>query len=471
MKKSLWSLAILLFLLFSFSSVSYAEVVKSDDGKSYIVTGENDTLSYDVLSGDLYILKGCTLTTSNQVSIFGNVYVFGTLNNTGTLRISGNLYCLRFIGGGITSVIGSYDYGHVTSTGKFYVNDIVVKTNYLTNPIPSYDGTNVPEQHTHTWVKDHSFKSNCKDTGLVSYRCSECGKTENRTVGPEDHVLTEWAYSAPTCIVSGFRISHCSECNYSEEVKLPATGVHTYGNWSIVQPTCSTNGYRSRQCTECGLSDWVALPATGVHTYSNWIATEAATAYVAGKESRSCSVCGHTESRTTAKLSKKFSKDEKNVKKATDAFFKYARKYDINKMRKCFATPKKVKLFASKKNVAKYIRKHNKDLWYEIRNIKVSKKSATVTVACNYYNAYEAVTESLDDAMYYMASKKRSNSAVDKYQYKRLTYYDNYMADYTDSTFTIKLKKVGKNWKLTNPSRALYNAIHCNYNSAYDDFF
>jgi len=53
MRKHLLSLVVLLLVLllflFSFSSISYAEVVKSKDFMSYIVTGENDTLSEDTL--------------------------------------------------------------------------------------------------------------------------------------------------------------------------------------------------------------------------------------------------------------------------------------------------------------------------------------------------------------------------------------------------------------------------------------
>ena len=168
----------------------------------------------------------------------------------------------------------------------------------------------------------------------------------------------------------------------------------------------------------------------------------------------------------------KASKDEINVKKATDSFFSALKKYDIKKLQKCFVTPKKVSLFTKKKYVAKYVRSHNRSLWYQIQDIKVSKKAATVTVSCNYYNGYTPIYESLDDCVYYTAGKKRvSSSALDKYQYKRLLYYDRYYANYSDAKVTLKFKKVGKNWKLQNPSTQLYNVMHCNYTKAYNDYF
>lgn len=479
MKKHFLSLVVLLFFLFSFSSVSYAEIVKCDDGKSYLVTGQSDRLSNEVISGDLYILKDCSLTTADNVSIFGNVYVFGSLSNRGTLRVSADLYCLSFISGGFhASAEGVYTYGIVTSTGKFYANQIIAKRDYLGMTIPSATGSSSgepePEKpvHVHNWQKEYSYKTYCTDTGTVRYRCSECGETKSETVGPENHNFGDWTImNEPTCRISGSKTRSCNDCFYYETVSIPATGVHTMGNWFTVQPTCTTAGSRSRSCIRCNYEERVNLPATGIHSYGPWSQEEKATAYVAGRDVRYCSTCGTPEYRTVAKVNRKITKDEKNVKKVTDTFFKYLKKYDIKRMKKCFATPKKVKLFASKKNVAKYIRKHNKSFWYQIRDIKVSKKTAIITVSCNYFNAYDNFQESFDDVLHYMGSKKRSGSAVDKYQYKRLLYYDKYYADYSDSTFTIKLKKVRKSWKLANPSKALYNAMHCNYTQAYDDFF
>lgn len=473
MKKHLLTLIVFLFSLFSFTSVSYAEILKSDDGTAYIVTGDNDTMSYEVISGDLYILKGCTLTTSNQVSIFGNVYVFGSLKNNGTLRISSDLNCLRFVSGSFTASAGaSYDYGYVASTGQLNANRLIVKDDFLSISIPSFDGTNVPVQHTHTWQKDYSFKKSCTDTGLVRYRCSECAETQTITVGPEEHVLTEHIDWEPTCVTSGFKTVSCSQCTYYEMVSLPATNIHSYGNWSTVQPTCITDGFHYRRCTKCNYQENISIPSNGIHSYSSWETVTKATAYIVGEETRYCTVCGLDEFRTIAKVSRTISREEKNVKKATASFFKALKKYDIKSLKKCFYSPKKVKLFASKKNVAKYIRKHNKSLWYQIQDIKVTKKTATVTVSCNYYNAYTPIYESFDDCINHFMGKKRVlSSAYDKYQYKRLLYYDKYYTDCSDAKVTLKFKKVGKNWKLLNPSGMLYNVMHCNYTNAYNDYF
>ena len=492
MKKYLLSLVVLVFMLFSLSSVSYAEVVESTDGSAYVVTGQNNTLSDQTLTKDLYIPKGCSLTTTGNVTINGNIYVFGTLRNTGVLNINQTLYCLHY---GSMFSAGNYDYGYVTSTGRITAKNMVVKDSFLNTKIPSISSTPTPEPepepgnqesepetesettadsdaHVHRWQREHSYKTYCSDTGSVRYRCSECGETEYRTVGPEEHKLTEEIGLQPTCITSGFKSLYCSECLYYDMVVLPATGKHSYGKWNTVQPTCSTNGYRFRRCNTCNTEQRSTLPATGKHKYGNWKTVTAATRYITGKKVRSCSVCGRKDYQTIAKLKAKASKDEINVKKATDSFFSALKKYDIKKLQKCFATPKKVTLFAKKKNVAKYIRTHNKSLKYQIQDIKVSKKTATVTVSCNYFDAYSQFYDSFDDCVSYMIKKKRvSDSALDKYQYNRLLHYDKTEHNYDNTKITLKFKKVGKNWKLQNPSVTLYNAMHCNYTEAYNDYF
>lgn len=418
MRKHLLSLVVLLLFLFSFSSISYAEVVKSKDFMSYIVTGENDTLSEDTLIDDLYIPKGCSLTITSDIKIYGNVYVFGTLRIAKSLDCW-TLNCLHYN----SMSAGPYDYGYLEGSGTIKAYKLNVNANYLNTPIPA--------PHVHTWKSINERKS-CADATPVPCYCTGCGKVSNESVGPTAHVFGNWTTSTPTCVTAGYKTRSCIFCEYSETIKIPATGIHFYDSWSVEQK---------------------------------------ATAYVAGKEARYCNVCGAAQFRSIPKLTRKISADEKKVKKTTNTFFKYLKKYDIAKMKKCFATPKKVKFFSTKKNVAKYVRKHNKALTYKIRDIKVSKRTATVTVACNYYDGYDCIYNSFDDVVHRMSSKKRSESAVDKYQYQRLLYYDKYYGGYNDSTFTMKLRKVGKNWKLLNPSRALYNAMHCNYTLAYNDYF
>ena len=288
--------------------------------------------------------------------------------------------------------------------------------------------------------------------------------------GNHVHEMGEWKVTPATCGEEGYKERACMTCAYSEKEIIPATGDHIM-KWDIVESTCiNGGGYEDGYCINCDYEIFIDLMPTDEHRYGAWKAVSKATAYIGGKDVRSCKLCGHKEYRSTPKLKKKISKDEQNVKKVTDTFFKYLKKYDVGKMKKCFVSPKKVKFFSSKKYLSKYIRKHNKSISYQLRDIKVTGKTAIVTVSCKYYDAYIGIYESLCDMSKYRSKKRRSSTAMDKYQYNRLLYYDRYFDDYTNKVITIKLKKTGKNWKMLNPSYDLYNVMHCNYTKAYNLF-
>lgn len=129
MRKHLLSLVVLLLFLFSFSSISYAEVVKSKDFMSYIVTGENDTLSEDTLIDDLYIPKGCSLTITSDIKIYGNVYVFGTLRIAKSLDCW-TLNCLHYN----SMSAGPYDYGYLEGSGTIKAYKLNVNANFVSIP-------------------------------------------------------------------------------------------------------------------------------------------------------------------------------------------------------------------------------------------------------------------------------------------------------------------------------------------------
>ena len=248
------------------------------------------------------------------------------------------------------------------------------------------------------------------------------------------HEMGQWSVTPATCGKDGYRIRTCTKCTYSEKKIIPATGKHSIKYVMIEKPTCMYGGYAEEYCTNCGLiTAEIDLAPTDQHTYGSWKTVSKATAYIGGKKERSCKICGEKQYRSTLKLKKKISKDDQNVKKAKDTFFKYLKKYDIGKMKKSFATPKKVKFFSSKKYLVKYIRKHNKSLSYQIRDIKVTGKTAAVTLLCKYY--------------------------------------DSYFNSDTNKIITVKFKKVGKNWKMLKPSSDMYKVMHCNYTKAYNTYY
>ncbi len=94
---------------------------------------ENTTLK-NSMNKDIYISKGVTLTIESDVKISGNVYVFGTLKNTGNLEITGSLYCLNYG----EQKVGEYDYGYFINEGNLTIapENIKVQEDYLEAGIP-----------------------------------------------------------------------------------------------------------------------------------------------------------------------------------------------------------------------------------------------------------------------------------------------------------------------------------------------
>ncbi len=77
--------------------------------------------------------------------------------------------------------------------------------------------------------------------------------------------------------------------------KYTGTGAHTWTEWeTITEATCGTDGLETRTCTVCGETETKTIPATGNHTWTDWDITPA-TCSTAGSQTRSCEVCGKTE--------------------------------------------------------------------------------------------------------------------------------------------------------------------------------
>lgn len=129
----------------------------------------------------------------------------------------------------------------------------------------------------------------CEEDGYTTYTCP-CGDSYVADyVDATGHTFGEWyTVKDATCTENGAERRDCANCDAYETNTLPATG-HSY-NAVVTEPTCTEKGYTNYTC-HCGdsyVSDYVY--PTG-HAWSDW--QDAAP----GKEERSCTACGETESR------------------------------------------------------------------------------------------------------------------------------------------------------------------------------
>ncbi|MCD8286123.1 MAG: hypothetical protein LUD50_02725 [Clostridia bacterium] len=90
--------------------------------------------------------------------------------------------------------------------------------------------------------------------------------------------------------------SGCEGGDFSH--KYFGTGAHTWTEWEVtIEATCGTEGSKTRTCTVCGQTETETIPATGSHTWTDWDITPA-TCGTDGSETRTCTVCGLSETQT-----------------------------------------------------------------------------------------------------------------------------------------------------------------------------
>lgn len=137
---------------------------------------------------------------------------------------------------------------------------------------------------------------------------------------------------------------------------------HQWSAWTATQAaTCVTPGVSSRTCALCGVSETQPIPATGVHSWSGWTVQKSATISKKGSQTRKCINCGKTETMTVAKLKPfaKFTNKTVSLKKSQKLKLKvnYAKGDSIKNWKssnkKVVTVSKTGKITAKKKGTAK----------------------------------------------------------------------------------------------------------------------
>ena len=168
--------------------------------------------------------------------------------------------------------------------------------------------TEVSNEHSYDYICDtecnvcgkirtveHTFDivtiaPSCEYEGFTSYTCKICNYSKvddyRSAVG---HSFGDWfATKAPTCIEKGEEKRECSACDHFE-IREVGNVDHAYVP-TITPPTCSEQGYTTYTCY-CGNSYVADYTDAAGHQWMEWYDV------APGKEERSCSACGETESR------------------------------------------------------------------------------------------------------------------------------------------------------------------------------
>lgn len=177
---------------------------------------------------------------------------------------------------------------------------------------------------------------------------------------------------------------------------------------------------------------------------------------------------------TTAEAASNKSKAQKVVK----TYINSTKTYNIEKMNKCFKSTPKNAFFISKKEMAKYCKKYNKNTTYKIKSTKIKGKSGVIKVSVTSPNCYDIFYSAIDDSFSWIYEymlehgKEPSDSKANAYLMKRINYYtQEYGVGYKTHTVTFKMSKTKKGWKIKSATRSIKDIANCQYEKAYNDYF
>lgn len=136
----------------------------------------------------------------------------------------------------------------------------------------------------------------CVATGIRKYHCSECGTwIKDETVAATGIHTYSSVVTAPTCTEGGYTTHTCTVCGHSYTDNETDPNGHFWGvngGWATVTPaTCESKGTEKHTCNTCGLVETRDIPATG-HNYTSKVT--APTCLAKGYTTHTCSVCDHS---------------------------------------------------------------------------------------------------------------------------------------------------------------------------------
>ena len=146
------------------------------------------------------------------------------------------------------------------SDERYGKNDVIIDNSWVP------DGDKMKQEFNHDWHDTETLPTCTKD-GEKGKVCSRCGmKKETEKIPALGHSWTDNGDGTHIC------------------VRGDATEAHAYGEWTTVTAaTCTTPGVEKRTCTECGHEETREIPATG----HNWVDN--------GNGTHTCTNCGATE--------------------------------------------------------------------------------------------------------------------------------------------------------------------------------
>ncbi len=140
------------------------------------------------------------------------------------------------------------------------------------------------DQHHHEYVSEITKEATCKQEGVMTYTCADCGDTYTEPIPTTDHTLETVLKTPATCtedgLTDGTKCSVCGEWIKKQET-IPATG-HAYGEWKEV-----TENEHQRVC-----ANDASHVETAAHNWDKGNVTKQPAPGINGEKKYTCKDCG-----------------------------------------------------------------------------------------------------------------------------------------------------------------------------------
>lgn len=335
MKKHLLLLSAISILGVS-SINAHAEIVQDD--QSMVITGFETLSSDTTINKDVYVSKDATFMSSHQLTINGDLYVWGSMQVSKPLVINGTANVLNFtvFKPKIDSqYVDGYDYGKLTAFDTATIKTLNVSDDYLTVEVPTIK--NDPE----TPSSDAESESGNQSTSTPGKGDTNTGDTDDPSMpnetDPGDPVSPTFASCQDTMIISDDTTLSDETVNKTIYIKKGSTltvngdvscssDIYVFGTLNVTgKLTSSASVYCLHYGSMMSAGDYSygyfnntgsaninklvvkdEYLANGVpeiqHTFGSWNIINDPTYTSSGTKERSCQYCDKTETESIPQL-------------------------------------------------------------------------------------------------------------------------------------------------------------------------
>jgi len=173
--------------------------------------------------------------------------------------------------------------GTATANGKIFdICDSGYTSDLTSIIISKFLGSNTTAYKTTTYNTSNQYDENAVISAVISKMCTNVSASTTETTQ-----LPFFAYEGGHIYLTNFYQLIFAPHNYSDTVK---------------KATCGCDGCHTHACTECGYSTETIIPATGNHTWDKGTVTVEPTETSEGVITYVCTTCGATKTETIPAL-------------------------------------------------------------------------------------------------------------------------------------------------------------------------